>query len=135
MQPSATLERRLPEGGKPFAFPRQNRLLDGNEFKQVFAQARRVGNAHWTLLAWKHHEPKSRLGLAIAKRFVRRAHERNRLKRIARETFRHISSQLQGIDFVVMSGKAALTSDNATLHAQLNKLFAQFSSPINDHRT
>ena len=123
------MEERLPEEGKPFAFPRHNRLLNGTEFKQVFDHAHRVSNPHWTVLTWKHGEPKSRLGLAIAKRFVRRAHERNRLKRIARETFRHFGNRLQGVDFVVMSGKAALTADNQTLHTQLHKLFAQFSSP------
>lgn len=129
MLPSVVIERRLPEeGGKPFAFPRHHRLLDGTEFKLVFEQARRVGNAHWTILVRKHSEPKSRLGLAIAKRYVRRAHERNRLKRIAREVFRHFSHQLQGMDLVIMSGKAALTADNPTLHAQLNKLFIQLSS-------
>lgn len=127
MQPSASLERRLPEGGKPFGFPRHCRLLDGSEFKQVFDHARRVGNPHWTVLAWRHGEPKSRLGLAIAKRFVRRSHERNRLKRIAREVFRHLKADLSGVDFVVMSGKLAMTADNATLHAQLIKLFSQFS--------
>jgi ribonuclease P protein component len=129
MSPSVVTEGRLPEGGKPYAFPRHHRLLDGEDFKQVFGNARRVGNPHWTLLVWKHGEPKSRLGLAIAKRYVRRAHERNRLKRIAREVFRHLSHQLQGKDFVVMSGKMALNADNLTLHTQLNKLFAQFSSP------
>lgn len=129
MLPSIATQGRPAEQATPFAFPRQHRLLDGKEFKQVFDHARRVGNPHWTVLAWRHGEPKSRLGLAIAKRFIRRAHERNRLKRIARETFRHLSHRLQGVDIVVMSGKAALTADNQTLHTQLHKLLTQLSSP------
>jgi ribonuclease P protein component len=127
MQPSQPTQRRLSTKlGKPCGFPRSCRLLAGNDFKQVFDKAKRVGNSCWTIYAWRHDEPRSRLGLAIAKRYVRRAHERNRLKRLARESFRKMQTQLIGLDLVVMSGKLALTSDNKTLNQQLVKLLTLF---------
>lgn len=126
MQPLPA-QRRLPAGRKPQGFARSQRLLDGQAFKQVFEHARRVGNPHWTVFGWRHADTQGRLGLAIAKRYVRRAHERNRLKRLARETWRLMQSELGGVDLVVMSGKAAQAADNATLRLQLHKLFLLFS--------
>jgi ribonuclease P protein component len=49
----------------------------------------------------KFRTAKSRLGLLLLKK-VRRAHERNRIKRLARESFRLHQQQLALIDIVVM---------------------------------
>lgn len=48
-----------------------------------------------------------KLGLAIAKKRAKRAVDRNRLKRVARESFRHHSHQLDGLELVVMNRDAA----------------------------
>ena len=45
--------------------------------------------------------PGARLGLIVGKRAVRRAHERNTLKRVAREAFRIARGQLPALDVVV----------------------------------
>jgi len=131
MQPLDALPLRLPSEGSDNSFPRHRRLLAGSDYKLVFDQAKRMGNAHWTVYGWKHGEDRTRLGLAIAKRYVRRAHERNRLKRIAREAFRHMQNKLIGVDIVVMSGKMALTSDNAILNQQLVKLLTLYTQHSN----
>ncbi len=115
---------------KPFGFSRQQRLLTGKDYKQVFDNARRVGNPYWTVYGFAHKESKTQLGLAIAKKTVRRAHERNRLKRLSREAFRQMQAQLIGVNLVVMAGKAAQTADNATLTQQLVKLFTLFTPRI-----
>jgi ribonuclease P protein component len=126
MQPSESIGRLESARDKLYGFSRDKRLLTGKDYKQVFEQAKRIGNPHWTVYGWRHQQPKAQLGLAIAKKTLRRAHERNRLKRLARETFRHMHGQLSGVNIVVMAGKAAETADNATLVAQLTKLFNYF---------
>lgn len=42
------------------------------------------------------------MGLAISKRCAPRAVDRNRLKRMARESFRHRASELPKVDIVVL---------------------------------
>ncbi|MCH9743032.1 MAG: ribonuclease P protein component [Proteobacteria bacterium] len=127
MQPSESISRLQPSREKPLGFSRDKRLLTGKAYKQVFDQARRVGNPYWTVYGWRHKEAKAELGLAIAKKTLRRAHERNRLKRLARETFRHMHTDLLGVSVVVMAGKSAQSADNATLVAHLIKLFNLFT--------
>jgi len=123
VQPSALTLRRPPKREKPQGFSKSKRLLTGKDFKQVFEQAKRLSNAYWTVYAWRHKTDTTQLGLAIAKKTVRRAHERNRLKRLARETFRHMQTELIGVHYVVMAGKAAQMADNAVLCEQLAALF------------
>jgi ribonuclease P protein component len=67
----------------------------------------------------------ARLGLAIAKKQVRRAVDRNRIKRIVRETFRRHRARLPGVDLVVMARAAASTADNRRLAASLERHFTR----------
>ncbi len=45
----------------------------------------------------------ARLGLAISKRVSKRAVERNRIKRLVRESFRRVRGQLPPVDLMVMA--------------------------------
>lgn len=50
----------------------------------------------------------ARLGLVIPKRLARRAVLRNLIKRLARESFRHLAHRLPGVDIVVRLAAPAL---------------------------
>jgi len=76
------------------------------------------------VLASSNEETGARLGLAISKRAAKRAVQRNRLKRIARETFR-THSGLASMDFIVMAGPAAKDASNSALRASLEAHFAR----------
>jgi ribonuclease P protein component len=71
---------------------------------------------------YRHEQGVARLGLAIARKQVRRAVARNRLKRIVRESFRHRSEALHGIDLVVMARADAAKADKTTLRESLDRL-------------
>ena len=66
-----------------------------------------------------------RLGLAIAKKRAKRAVDRNRIKRIARESFRHHREQLMGYDAVVMNKDRAASASAIELRQSLDTLWLE----------
>lgn len=57
----------------------------------------------------------ARLGMAVAKKCAKRAVDRNRLKRLARESFRQHKHSLAGFDIVLLARHASVTASNAEL--------------------
>jgi ribonuclease P protein component len=66
------------------------------------------------------------MGLAISRRAARLAVERNRLKRLARETFR-CQTGLPSVDFVVMASPRAKHAASSELRASLAKHFTRLT--------
>jgi len=71
------------------------------------------------------------MGLAISKKTAKLAVARNRLKRLARETFRQLDD-LPAWDFVVMARAQAVASSNAKLTRSLRQHFLSITAP-RDH--
>lgn len=93
-------EFKLPSGA--YGFPKRYRLNRPKEFEQVLRSARyRKSRGPLRILAFANTMPGARLGLIVGKRAVRRAHERNGLKRIVREVFRTRRGCLPAVDVVV----------------------------------
>ena len=112
-------------------FPREARLLSGAEFKRVFSARRVESNRHFRIhrAAAPHPERGSaRLGLAISRRVARRAVDRNRIKRLVRESFRVHRSSLPAEDYVVLAKPAAVGAESRALHASLDQLWLRFES-------
>lgn len=98
-------------------FGTELRLLTSAQFKTVFDGAtRKASGSCVLLLARPNGLGHSRLGLVIAKKSVRRAVDRNRVKRIARESFRLNRNELGSLDIVVLARKGLGELDNAALH-------------------
>jgi ribonuclease P protein component len=112
-------------------FARAARLLKASQFRRVFQRARRVADQNFTILARTNGQQAARLGLAISKKQVRRAVDRNRLKRLVRESFRHHRQSLQGFDVVVMARTQALACTNRELAEGLDGLWQDLAdSPV-----
>lgn len=109
-------------------FPKCAKLLKPAEFKHVFNAAKRAGDRHLTIFYTANQLDHPRLGLAISKKVSKLAVDRNRIKRLARETFRLKQPQLQHADFVVLARPSAVKEDNATLIASFNKLWAKLGA-------
>ena len=82
------------------------------------------------MLAVGNETGRARLGLAISKKQARRAVDRNRLKRLIRESFRCQREQFDDTDLVVMARSAALSIDNAKLRASLERHFFKLAGPM-----
>jgi ribonuclease P protein component len=95
------------------------RLLKAREFQHVFDQSVRSSDRYFTVLARQNALKHSRLGLAISKRKAKLSVQRNRLKRLVRESFRQ--SEHASVDYVVMAGQQSSTASNTALFQSLDK--------------
>ncbi|HEY8567666.1 ribonuclease P protein component [Microbulbifer sp.] len=107
-----------------FAFAKPLRLLNAAQYRAVFDSAPvRAAQPQFLILARPNELGHPRLGLVIAKKHVRNATDRNRIKRIARETFRLQQHQLFPLDAVVLARAGAGDLDKDALAKIFNKLW------------
>jgi len=97
-----------------------NRLTRPEEFKHVFSSKQRSSDKSLLILARKNGTDQARLGLAVPKKHIPKAVDRNRLKRIIRETFRLRQKTTQGMDVVVVV-KGSLKINSKMIGAELIK--------------
>ncbi|WP_036311009.1 ribonuclease P protein component [Methylophaga thiooxydans] len=91
------------------------------DFSRVFRQGKRIGGGGLTVLTVENSVGHPRLGLAIAKKHIKLASRRNRLKRIIRESFRQNQSAFSNIDIVVLSRPGVDQRDNTQIWAALER--------------
>lgn len=109
-----------------FQFGKTLRLLQSSDYQSVFDQSRlKVSSPEILFLALPSQNNHPRLGLVIAKKNVRLAVQRNRIKRIVRETFRLQQNQLSGLDVIVLARRGLDKMDNHQLHDICNQLWSQ----------
>ncbi|MCU7935978.1 MAG: ribonuclease P protein component [Candidatus Thiodiazotropha sp. (ex Dulcina madagascariensis)] len=94
------------------AFPPSRRLLKPDEYRRVFDNGRRSVDKQFLVLGRPNHLDCARLGLAVSKKNCRLAVDRNRIKRLIRESFRQNQALLKGLDLVVVARKGAATAEN-----------------------
>ncbi|MCU7904767.1 MAG: ribonuclease P protein component [Candidatus Thiodiazotropha sp. (ex Epidulcina cf. delphinae)] len=94
------------------AFSRRCRLLKPNEYRRVFDGGKRSVDNLFLVLARTNRLGCARLGLAVSKKNCRLAVDRNRIKRLIRESFRQNQALLSGLDLVVVAGKGAVIAEN-----------------------
>ena len=85
----------------PAKFTVAYRLLRGDGFGHVF-HAESVANKHFRIFFSRNSEKNARLGIIASKKKLPNATDRNRVKRIVREVFRHHHIKLCKLDIVVM---------------------------------
>lgn len=120
----------------PYSFGKDVRLRCAKDYQGVFNHTLfKVHQPYFLLLASLSPEVQSRrIGLVVAKKKVRRAHERNRVKRISRESFRLNQHQLLGLDIVVMPKVGIEQISNKDLHQQLHTAWLKLSRLLAKHK-
>jgi len=106
-----------------YKFERDSRLLTPAHFQAVFSKPVRFGSSHITILITPNLSEQNRLGLAIAKKRVKLAVQRNRIKRQIRESFRLNQHNLPHIDMVVMVKSGTDKLENSEINRQLEKIW------------
>lgn len=119
---------------KPYGFPRQLRLLNAGDFRHVFENnIAKSSNRHFLLLASRGKGDQSRIGFVFSKKNVRRAADRNRIKRLSREYFRTHLPQTVSLDIVVLARPGVAENDNASIYEQLSYLFGKLCERSKQH--
>ena len=104
------------------SFGTERRLLNSAEYSRVFDEAScRASHRHVLLLAAPNSMGHSRLGLVIAKKNVRKAVLRNRIKRIAREVFRQQPGTDAPLDVVLLARRGIDSLDKKSLAALIER--------------
>lgn len=113
----------LGEDMHQLTFPAHKRLRRKSEFDAVYARGRRLGNGFFAVTARSNDKQGARLGMAVAVRAAGNAVERNRIRRIIRESFRLHQHALPAVDLVVSARATARGAPRAELHASLADLW------------
>lgn len=109
-------------------FGREKRLLTPRQFSAVFdSPSGKVPGKNVLLLARNNELDHPRLGLVIGKKSVKLSVERNRIKRVIRETFRLSQDDLVGWDIVVVARKGLGDLENPELIQQFGKLWKRLA--------
>jgi ribonuclease P protein component len=106
-------------------------LTETDDFSSVFSFRKAIRSANFLL----HYRPRgggqtdgARLGLIIAKRYLRRAVDRNLVKRLVREIFRIWRSKLPCCDLIVrLAVKLDLPIDRRALAGEIQNLLQRIT--------
>ncbi len=114
------------------SFSREQRLLCAADFKAVFDQPDvKASRQHGLLLARASQHNTSRLGLIIAKKNVRKAVERNRIKRLVREYFRRATHAQGNFDIIFLARRGIDNLDSQAVNVLLTKLWQRLEDSAN----
>ena len=106
-------------------FKKQNRILKRSEFLYISEVGKRCHSKLFIMLYVEKPQACSRLGLIVTKK-VGSAVQRNRIKRLCRESFRHNRHRWsQPFDIVLIARRAAAHATNAEIRLSLEKNFNQ----------
>ena len=97
--------------------------MNSAEFSNVFDHAQAIRRSSWVILSIPNQLEHPRLGVVVSKKIAPKAHQRNRIKRLAKETFRLKREQMPNLDVIVLPKHKVLQLDNSEAVSQLRKAF------------
>jgi len=105
---------------RPLSYPRHLRLVHKRDFERVYRDGLRARGATLLIVGSPNGLPHSRLGLSVGKAIWKGAVERNRVRRIFRESFRLSQHDLPpGLDLILIPARPKLEPELAATCAEL----------------
>ena len=110
-----------------FCLPKNVRLLKRAQFLTLSEQGKKVHTDCFIAIVLDGAVPNNRIGITVSKK-VGNAVERNRIKRIIREYFRHNKEIVSGPkDINIIARKGLTTLSNRLIIEKLDKLFTKIA--------
>ena len=112
---------------KSFGLPKEARLAKRAEFLRVYEQGFRIEGQFMTVFLLPNDLGLHRVGITATKKAIGKAHDRNRAKRLLRETFRLSKTELNGIE---KKYDWVLNSRRSILRVKLEKPLSEFREMV-----
>lgn len=109
-----------------FAFKKTQRLLKKTNYDHVFEQAKKIVTSEFIVLFRRNDLGYARLGLALSKKMIAKAHDRNRIKRLLREGFR--KTKLPAVDMIFLARQGVAKQTNLGINTKLSKTWEKLTS-------
>jgi ribonuclease P protein component len=110
-----------------FSFPKEARLLKRADFLRVYELGTRFEGRFMTVFILPAKREIHRVGITATKKAIGKAHDRNRAKRLLRESFRLSRAEL---DAVPVKYDWVLNARRSILRVKLEKPLAEFRAMV-----
>lgn len=110
-----------------FKLPKEARLLKRAEFLRVYEQGARIEGRFMTVFILPGEQRLHRVGITATKKAIGKAHDRNRAKRLLRETFRLSRAEL---DELTVLYDWVLNARRSILKGKLDQPLADFKQIV-----
>jgi ribonuclease P protein component len=108
--------------------PPEARLRHAADFTALRKPTGRLGSACFRIRYRDNKVGFARLGQAISRRVSKRAVDRNRIRRIVRESFRHARAGLPPVDVLIIANNQAVNVSRSELRAELDRLWQRLQA-------
>jgi ribonuclease P protein component len=114
-----------PPASSRLSCPARLRVRRKSEFDAIYRRGNRFSDSLFTVTYLPNTLGHPRLGLAIAARAAGDAVDRNRIRRVIRESFRLAQTALPAVDLVIGARGGIRGADNARLRSSLDGLWVR----------
>lgn len=118
-----------------YRFTRDHRLLTSSDYRRVFDDAEYKVSCRYILMLAIRHKSLSRLGVVVSKKNISKAVQRNRVKRLVRESFRRTKSQIPNLDVVVLIRRGIEGLPNVIISSKMEFLWKDLCSKSEEQPT
>lgn len=126
---TASARNPVAQGARAATFPREARLLRGSDYRRILGNRTARFRGHQIEVRYTPSPAGcARLGMTVPRRALRRAVDRNRFKRIVRESFRHQRAELPTVDVLVRPARGVHRLDPEAVREELTRAWARIGS-------
>lgn len=102
-------------------FPQTYRINRSLDFQKILSRGKKIRSRYFNFYVLPNNLSHSRIAFVIAKKNLRSAVKRNKVKRSIRESFRHNKQVLEGFDIILIAQSPIINCDILELRVFLDQ--------------
>lgn len=116
-------------------FSKKHRLRQAGDFSLCLKEKKRCASRAFIAILRLNQLKHARLGVLVPKKYFKRAVDRNRIKRLARESFREFSELFSGFDILILVKSDAPKLESAAWFSDMQSLWTLCKHSLNAANT